>query len=136
MIDSYSASISGMNAASRRLAASANNIANIDSRGTLPFSNVANAPTDQREPYLPTRVQSSSGPDGGTVTSERYLRPPYVPVFDTSAGSGNTDDAAGGSNVDVARERIEQIDAQQSFRANVLTAQSVQDVVRKLYDLN
>ena len=139
MFDSVSASAaSGLAAAVHRAEASASNIANIDSRGALPGGEAANvsAPADVREAYVPVRVeQSSAGESGGTVTNERPVRPSYVPVADPGASYANEDGLAAAPNVDVAEEVIEQIEAQNAFAASTRTIESVQQMVRALYDL-
>lgn len=140
MYDTISASAaSGLAGAVHRAEASANNVANFASRGALPpvgqAANV-NAPTDVREAYVPIRVEQLSAPDGGgTITTERPGRPSYVPVSDPGASYANEDGLVAAPNVDLAEEIIEQIEAQNAFSASTRTIESVQEMVRSLYDL-
>ena len=131
MLEGISSALTGLAAATRRLEASANNIANANAYGSLPASDAAT----QRDAYQPVRVEQSSAPDGGTSTSDRYVRPPYIPVFDTSSAFSNSDGLAAAPNVDIASEIIEQLEAKQSFEANLKSVQSISDLVKKLYDL-
>ena len=131
MMEGISSALTGLAAATRCLEASANNIANANSVGSIPASDAA----EQRDAYQPVRVEQSSAPGGGTATSDRYVRPPYIPVFDTSSAFANSDGLVASPNVDIASEYTEQIGARQSFEANLKSVQSISDLVKKLYDL-
>jgi flagellar basal-body rod protein FlgC len=131
MLEGISSALTGLAAATRRLEASANNIANANSYGSIPASDAA----EQQAAYQPVRVEQSSAPGGGTATSNRYVGPPYIPVFDTSSAFANSDGLVAAPNVDMASEIIEQIGAEQSFEANLRSVQSISEMVKKLYDL-
>ncbi len=131
MLEGISSALTGLAAATRRLEASANNIANANSYGSIPASDAA----AERDAYQPVRVEQSSEPGGGTATSDRYVRPPYIPVFDTGSAFSNSDGPVAEPNVDIASEIIEQLEAEQSFEANLKSVQSISDMVKKLYDL-
>ena len=131
MLEGLSSALSGLAAATKRLEASANNIANANSNGSIPASDAA----QQRDAYQPVRVEQSSAPDGGTTTSNRYVSPPYIPVFDTHSAFANSDGLVAAPNVDIASEYTEQISALQSVEANLKSVQSISDLVKKLYDL-
>ena len=131
MLEGISSALTGLAAATRRLEASANNIANANSHGSIPASDAA----AERDAYQPVRVEQSSAPGGGTATSDRYVRPPYIPVFDASSAFANSDGLVAAPNVDIASEIIEQLEAEQSFEANLMSVQSISDMVKKLYDL-
>jgi flagellar basal-body rod protein FlgC len=128
---------SGLAAAAHRAEASAGNVANIDSRGSLPVGQAANvnAPTDVREAYVPVRVEQSTAADGGTVTRDRPVQPSYVPVSEPGASYADEDGRVAAPDVDEAEEVIEQIKAQNAFSASSRTIESVQSMVRSLYDL-
>ena len=79
MLEGLSSALSGLAAATRRLEASANNIANANSNGSIPASDAA----QQRDAYQPVRVEQSSAPDGGTATSNRYVSPGQVRFFES-----------------------------------------------------
>lgn len=135
MIEAISSGLSGQAAASRRLEASANNIANIDARGALPLSSDRAASEAEPQAYQPVAVEQSSAAEGGTVTTERFITPPYVPVFDTTSRLANESGLVAKPNVDEMREAAEQASASRQFQANQRTVESISDLVRKLYDL-
>lgn len=131
MLDGISSALSGLAAANRRIEVSASNIANIDTSGSVPASDAG----ERRDPYQPVRVEQSSTPGGGTATSDRYVQPPYVPVFDTSSAFANSNGVVAAPNVDIASEVTDQIGATRSYKANLKSIQTISDLVRKLYDL-
>lgn len=138
MLDGISNALSGVVAASSRLTASANNIANSDSRGSVPLGGLVGGAAEPRQAYDPERVEQSSKAEGGTKASERYVSPPYVPVFDTTSALANGDDQqqAVAANNDRRTEGTEQESANRAYEANQRTVQSLSDLVRKLYDLD
>ena len=135
MIEGISGGVSGQAAAQERLQASASNVANIDSRGALPIGGAASGSEAEPQAYQPVAVEQSSNAEGGTVTTERDVRPPYIPVFDTTSRLANEDGLVARPNVDLAQETTEQVDASRQFEANQRTVESISDLVRKLYDL-
>jgi flagellar basal-body rod protein FlgC len=131
MLEGISRALTGLAAATRRLEASANNVANANSVGSIPASDAA----QKRDAYQPVRVEQSSRADGGTATSDRYIGPPYIPVFDASSAFANSEGLVASPNVDAASEYTEQIGAKQSIEANLKSIKSISDLVKKLYDL-
>ncbi len=135
MLDGISNALSGVVAASSRLTASANNIANSDSRESIPMGGLIGGGAEPRQAYAPVRVEQSSRAEGGTTASERYVSPPYVPVFDTTSSLANDRGLGAAPNVDLATELTEIESASRAFEINLQTVQSMSDLVRKLYDL-
>ena len=135
MLDGISNALSGVVAASSRLTASTNNIANSDSRESIPLGGLIGGAPEPRQAYEPVRVEQSSKAEGGTSASERYVSPPYVPVFDTTSSLANDQGLVAAPNVDLAGELTELESASRAFEINQQTVQSMSDLVRKLYDL-
>jgi flagellar basal-body rod protein FlgC len=133
MLSAISA-LSGMQAASLRMTATANNVANISSNGALPNSLQAASPNAPKA-YQPVRVEQSSGPSGGTVATVRNVNPSYVPMFDPTAGYADSQGMVAAPNVDLANEMVNLVSAKQEFTANAKVAQSINDLVQKLFDL-
>jgi flagellar basal-body rod protein FlgC len=131
MTDGISSALSGVSAASRRFEVSANNLANIISNGSIPASDAA----EQKGAYQPLRVEQSSTADGGTKTSERFVQPPYIPVFDTSSPFADSSGQVAAPNVDIAAEFTDQVGARVSLEANLKSVKTMSDLVKKLYDL-
>src|SRR3546814_8428335 len=76
MIAGFSASLSGLLAQTRRLAVSADNIANMQSRGFR-----KNGPAVQPGAYIPKRVQDVTTAGGGVRAEVRPVTPPSVAVY-------------------------------------------------------
>jgi flagellar basal-body rod protein FlgC len=135
MLDAFSAALSGLSAASRRLEASANNIANAQSRGALPSAGDAAA----RQAYQPVRVEQTStgGASGGqgTIANFRGTTPSFLAVFDPQHSAANVDGFVAEPNVDLVEETTELTEASASFEANQKAIQAASDLVKKLYDL-
>lgn len=131
-------SLSGMQAASLRLTAAASNIANANSNGALPTPGQATM-SGAQQPYQPVQVEQSSvtGPDGtgGTVATLRNVSPAYVAVSDPSASYANDQGMVAAPNVDMLTEILNMMLAEKDFELNAKVVQSVNDMVKKLYDL-
>lgn len=132
MLDAFSTALSGLSAATRRLEASANNIANSNSRGALPGS----ADPAARQAYQPVRVeQTSTGGQGGTIANFRGTTPAYLAVYDPQASYADANGFAAAPNVDLVEETTELTEASASFELNQKAIQAASDMVKKLYDL-
>jgi flagellar basal-body rod protein FlgC len=138
MLSAISA-LSGMQAASLHLTASANNIANINSNGALPsLSRTApNAP----QPYQPVTVEQTSEPGangsgGVTVATVRNASPGYMALYDPTASFANAQGMVAAPNVDPQNEMVNIATAKQDFVINAKVAHSIDNLVRKLFDLS
>ena len=135
MLDAFSAALSGLSAATRRLEASANTIANSNSRGALPGSGGPAA----RQAHQPVRVEqtSTSGAGGrsGTIANFRGTTPAYLAVYDPQASDAAANGFVAGPNVDLVQETAELSEASASFELNQKAIQVASDMVKKLYDL-
>jgi flagellar basal-body rod protein FlgC len=135
MLDAFSAALSGLSAATRRLEASANNIANADSRGPLASTGDPAA----RQAYQPVRVEqtSTSGAGGrsGTIANFRGTTPAYLAVYDPQASDADANGLVAAPNVDLLQETTELTEASASFELNQKAIQAASDMVKRLYDL-
>lgn len=130
-------SLSGMQAASMRLTASANNLANINSNGALPS---ANAGPDAPKPYQPVRVEQTSEPGadgvgGVTVATVRNVAPGYVAMYDPTAPYADSQGMVAAPNVDLATEMVNITQAKAEFTLNANVAHSIDNLVKKMFDL-
>jgi flagellar basal-body rod protein FlgC len=126
-----------MQAASTRLTASANNIANINSNGALPS---ANAGPDAPKPYQPvtvqqTSVEGSGGSGGVTVATVRNVSPGYVAMYDPTASYADSQGMVAAPNVDLAKEMVNISQASAEFTLNANVARSIDNLVKKMFDL-
>ena len=133
MLSALSA-LSGMQAASVKLTATASNIANMNSNGALPSSGQA-AASDAPQAYQPVRVEQTSAAGGATVAVVRNVSPAHVAMYDPTASYANDQGMVAAPNVDVLNEMLNLVTAEKDFALNAKVAQSIDDLVKKLYDL-
>ncbi len=112
MISSVSSSISGINAALQMQEVSAHN--------------VTNANTDDYKSSIALAEETKNG--GVKVTISKSTQP--GPVYDKGYGK-----EAVHSNVDYARERVNQINARTQFAANVASLKTYQETTETLIDI-
>jgi len=137
MFDSVSASAaSGLAAAARKAESAADNIANSGARSSLPVGEAANANLSGGPPenLVPARVEQPAGNDADNMTSDWPIKPPYIPIAE-SARATSQNNAPPAPETDLATDVRNLTEAEQSFKANARTVQSIQDLVRQLYDL-
>lgn len=132
-------SVSGMQAASLRAEAAASNIANADSNGALPDANGTTPPGAQTA-YQPVRVEQSSipgsnGAGGLTVASVRNVSPSYAVSYEPQASYANAQGLVATPNVSLETEMLNLVTAKADFSLNVVTAETINEMVKKLYDL-
>lgn len=121
MIAAISAATYGMNAAVRRLEASAANVANARSSSTA---------------YQPVRVEQVAPISfGGPVAAVRAVSPVWRAAYDPAATFSDDDGMVAEPNVDLAGEAVEQATAEIAFRANPKTFETMQDMVKRLFEL-
>ncbi len=117
-----STALSGLNAASKQLNVSANNIANARSEGSLTDPNTA--------PYSAKDVQTTTLPNG-SVSSEVITRTPgFIPSFSPGSPFANEDGLIGAPNVNLDEELILSKQAEFAYKANaqlISTSKDLQD---------
>jgi flagellar basal-body rod protein FlgC len=104
--------VSGLTLQERRLAVSANNVANVNTDG-----------------FEAQRVEPETVRDGG-VTSRIAPTGDPAPVVVNESGELETL-----SNTDLIQERVNQIEAQHAFAANVAVLQTADEMEASLLDL-
>lgn len=139
MFNSMPIAVSGMQAATMRLEASASNIANMNSAGALPGT-VQSGPGAAGQAYVPVRVVQSplvldGGIGGGTVASIRAVRQAYVESHEPASAYANSDGMVAMPNVDPAQEMLEQAGAALSFKLNAKVFEASSDMIRTLLDM-
>lgn len=128
MLDAITSALSGLRAASTKVAVSAGNIANINTTGNLDGG---------QSPYTPQTVQQQATPDGGVATDIARKNPPFVPAFDPSSPFANSDGLVGAPNIDMAEEFVNIQLAKTSYKASasiIRTASDMQDDLLKAFD--
>ena len=127
MFNAINTAVSGLHAASRRVEASASNIANArvsidpdDARtGREPPPDRGAAP--ERPVYEPVRVHESTVEGGGVKAEFTPVDPPHVMVYDPDDRLANEDGLVGRPNVDYAREFVNMNQAEHAYKANLKT---------------
>ncbi|KZD05849.1 flagellar basal body rod C-terminal domain-containing protein [Oceanibaculum pacificum] len=165
-IDGISNGISGAIAASNRFAVSANNTANIVSRGIDPREQqaVRDDPAGQREVqgFQPQQAIDQNVASGGVRSTTRPIEPASIPVLQEDTAriqqdraaqiengtlQGNPGEAGLASNpvgqdvsflpnVDPANEAVQQIVSQRQYEANLRTVQAGFQLTRSLLDID
>ena len=115
--------LSGLTAASQRLAAAASNIAN--AQDTAPLSPQPGQPTA----YQPIETVQSTRPGGGTVATYRPITPASQSIYDPNSPFADANGLVAQANVDTAQELVQTIIAKEAYAANaqvVKTADQLQ----------
>jgi flagellar basal-body rod protein FlgC len=123
MIAAINTATYGMNAAVRRLEASAANVANV--RTTAVNSTYGAGPVEQVAPIT----------FGGPVAAVRAVSPVWRAAYEPAATFADADSPPAEPNADLAGEAVEQVSAEIAFRANAKTFETMQDMVKRLFDL-
>lgn len=125
----YSA-VSGLRAATTRLNASANNIANA---GTVGRVGAGDGDADQA--FQAQTVQQSSVPGGGTRAAIVPRSPATQTLFAPDSPLANAQGLVDAPNVDLGEELVNQITAEAAFKANAAVIRSVDDQQDDLLDI-
>ncbi len=129
--------VSGMMAQTRRVEASASNTANIRSKGALPDAAV-NVPDGKPAPYQPLAVAQSEQRSGMAAAGTRAvftpMTPAYLPEYEPDASYADEQGMVAAPNVDLARERVNQIAASRAYQANISVVRTQDEMMKSLLD--
>jgi len=134
MINTISIALTGLNAATQRLSASASNIANLQTVGSLEEG--------EQAPYsaLTTQHTALTDQNGNGVGVSSQVVPkstPFVPAFDPDSPFANEDGIIGIPNVDLAEEAVNVNLAETTYKANIATikaAEELGDELLRIFD--
>ena len=142
MVTSVRSSISSLGAASKGLAASASNIANM--RTSAPIDKVeispaARAAADRElrgddEYFRPAETVNVSTEDGGVRAVVREKSPSHVESFDPGDPHANEDGIVAKPAVELAEEFIEMIKSRDRYLANLAVIRAEDEMVGELLD--
>jgi flagellar basal-body rod protein FlgC len=130
MISGFSTSLSGLMANSKRVAVSADNIANMRSRGVRP-----EGPAQQPGAYVPKQVQDVTAAGGGVRAEVRPVTPPSVEVYAPGSPDADANGIAAIPNVNLAEELVTQIQAQRAYEANAKALKTQDELTDSLLDI-
>lgn len=131
MIGAITTALSGLESASRKLNASAANIANLQTVGSLEEGGQApfNALTTVSE------ATTIDGLGAGVQTSIVPSDRPFVPAFDPDSPFANEQGLIGVPNVNLAEEAVNINLAEIQFKANLKSIEAVQELEEELFRL-
>lgn len=129
MISAIQIALSGLTAATNRLSASASNIANIQTAGSLEEG--------QQAPYTPLTTQQTAQTDnqgnGQGVLSEVVPRDnPFVQAYDPDSPFADEDGIIGIPNINLAEEAVNIQLAETTYKANIATLKTVEELSDEL----
>jgi len=134
MISAINIALTGLDAASKQLAASASNITNLQTVGSLEDG--------EQAPYTPLTTRSeaitdSTGNGQGVHTTFTPRNAPFVPAFDADSPFANAEGLIGVPNVNLAEEAVNINLAEIQYKANletIKTASELSDELFRLFD--
>ena len=126
--------LSGLNAAARRLAVSASNVANSLSTGALPNAD-GTVPAGAPLAYAPLEIVQTASAGGGTQTTVTTVTPPTTAVFDPQAPFADQNGFVAAPNVDLSQETVGQMIASYSFAANAAVLKADDRMTKTLLNI-
>tara|TARA_B100000989_G_C19460380_1_gene435939 strand:- start:439 stop:837 length:399 start_codon:yes stop_codon:yes gene_type:complete len=121
--------ISGLNASTKRLDNSANNVANVASTAGVENGQRVN------KPYVPTQVENTALASGGVATTQRAVDPASTPVYDPNNALANDEGLVDYPNVDLEEEVVNQQIATYTFEANLKVIEKADEMQEDLLDI-
>lgn len=130
MIAGFSASLSGLMAQTKRLAVSADNVANSRSRGVDP-----QGPAEQPRAFVPKQVQQVTTGGGGVRAEVRPVDPLSVAVYAPNSPEADAEGLTYVANVNLAEELVTQKLAQRAYEANAVALRTQDEITDSLLDI-
>ncbi len=136
MTSAIGTALSGLQASSKRVEASASNIANsrnsigredADVRAAAPPEKPSDPPV-----YRPVRVHQESVSGGGVRAETVPIRPPHVLAYAPEDPKADTEGYVARPNVDYATEFVEMSQAQHAYEANIRTIETENKMIGAL----
>ena len=132
MINAISISLSGLEAATKKVNAAASNVANLQTVGSLEEG--------EQAPYTPlgtqqTAVTDTSGNGLGVRTDYVAKDQPFVPTYDPDSPFANEDGVIGVPNIDLAEEAVNQTLAKLQYKASAATLRTASELSDELFSI-
>src|SRR5215218_7035530 len=136
MSDILGIALSGAAAATKRIDATASNLANQRTTGRLPDAKGA----DSRAPYTPlttsqSDLRTANGQGAGTTAALKPLSQPFVAEYDPSSSDANAEGMVGAPNVDTGQEIGQQILGSRAYSASLSMARTSSDMMKDLLNM-
>jgi len=124
MIGAISTALSGLFAASKKAEASASNIANLNTAGSLD-------PASPNQPYSAVTTVQTANARGGVTATNVVKEPGYVSAYSPDSPFANAEGMVGVPNVDLAEEVVNLKLAEISYKASIKALQAAQDMAEE-----
>lgn len=129
MIDAIQIALSGLMAASRKVAAVASNVANLQTVGSLD--------NPQETPYTPLETQQTAQSDSngnplGVQSTFVLKATPFVPAYDPGSPFANADGLVGMPNIDLAEEAVNMMTAKIAYKAGLNVIKTADEMQKDL----
>jgi flagellar basal-body rod protein FlgC len=131
MADGMSISVSGMQAASLWLSATASNVANMNSDGAVPAGQPANQDSNV---YQPLSVSQTPAATGGVDASLQASLPAFRLKYDPQAPYANMQGMVATPNVDLPTQMVQLREAANNFQANLQAFKASSSMFKSLLD--
>lgn len=129
MAINFHSSVSGLQAQSKRLAVSANNVANMSTTGTPGVTEGRNAV------YKPQEVIQTTTAGGGVRAETRPVQPESVSVYAPQNPVANEEGVVDLPNVSLETEFSNQILAKRAYEANASVIKTQDEMLSTLMDI-
>lgn len=126
MINAIQNALTGLFGASKRIEATASNIANLNTEGSLEAGGQA--------PYSTLTTAQSAQDQGGVQTTIIPKNPGFVPAYSPDSPFANAQGEVGVPNTDLAEEGINLILAKTAYRANLAVIKTADEMEKDLLD--
>jgi flagellar basal-body rod protein FlgC len=117
--------VSGLQASEAQLSASAANLANAQTVGSLTGAGFGPA-------YQPVSTVRSTAPGGGVSTAYAPVTPGSEPEYDPTSPAADAQGLVAAPNVDPANEMVGQMGALRSYQANLATLRVADEMQQSL----
>ena len=131
MIKAVNIALTGLDAATKKLNATASNIANLQTVGSLEDGKQA--------PYTLLTTLQTSDENGGVRSEIAARNNPFAPAFDPDSPFANEDGIIGVPNISLPEEAVNLKLAEIQYKANIKTieaASELSDELDRLFDDN
>ncbi len=129
MAINFYSSVSGLQAQSKRLAVSANNVANISTAGTPGVTEGENAV------YKPQEVIQTTTAGGGVRAETRPVQPASVSAYAPQNPLANDEGVVDLPNVSLEAEFTDQLLAKRAYQANASVIKTQDEMLSSLMDI-
>jgi flagellar basal-body rod protein FlgC len=128
MIGAISTALTGLLAASKRVEASASNIANASSAGSLD-------PSSPNQPYQALTTVQTANDTGGVTATNIPKSPGFVNAFAPDSPFANSEGLVGAPDVDLASEAVNLKLAEITYKANIETLKTAGEMSNELLNI-